>query len=97
MVTTPLELMCGVMLTVVPELSLLTVLENTELPPDVTPDVVPADVSTGTCVPTFMVAAIPSVAMMLGEEITREWPRLSDAVSRPNSCLLPNTTAPAVN
>jgi hypothetical protein len=47
MVTTPLELIRGVMLTVTPELSPLTWLANTELPPVVTPDAA-CEVSTGT-------------------------------------------------
>jgi hypothetical protein len=47
MVTTPVELMRGVMLTVTPELSPLTWLANTELPPVVTPDAA-CEVSTGT-------------------------------------------------
>ena len=71
MVTTPLELILGVMESVTPELRLLTVFEKTLLPPDWTPLATPCEVSTGTSSPTFIDAIILSVAMMLGAEITR--------------------------
>src|ERR1035441_2308339 len=70
MVTMPLELMRARMSSVTPELTVLTVLLNSELPLDCTP-VTACEVSVGTLSPTFIDAIILSVAMMLGAEMTR--------------------------
>src|ERR1700722_20699865 len=72
------------------------VLAKTELPPDWTPGMTPCDESVGTCVPTFMVAGMLSVAMMLGAEITRVFPLLSEAFSTPSNWLFFDINAPIV-
>src|SRR3954451_17272488 len=81
MVTIPLELIRARMFNVTPELRLLTVFVNSELPPDCTPPATACAVNTGNSSPTFIVAATLSVAMMLGAEITREWLFVSEAVN----------------
>ena len=67
----PLELTRARMLSVTPVLTVLTVLLKRELPPCCTPPATACEVSVGTLVPTFMVAGMLSVAMMLGAEMTR--------------------------
>src|SRR5215472_19026992 len=81
MVTMALELMRATISRVTPELVFEIVLAKTELPPDCTPEATPCEERVGTCVPTFMVAGMLSVAMTLGAEMTRDFPRLSAAVS----------------
>ena len=54
-----------------PVLTVLTVLLNSELPPCCTPPATACEVSVGTAVPTFRLAAMLSVAMMLGAERPR--------------------------
>jgi hypothetical protein len=94
MVTTPLGLTRAVMLMVMPVLSELTVLLNTLLPLDCTPPTTACEVSTGTSVPTFMVAGMLSVAMMLGEEMMRACPLVSCAWRTPRISLLAPTSVP---
>src|SRR5471032_3020771 len=66
----PLELTRARMLSVTPVLTVLTVLLKRELPLCCTPPTTACEVSVGTLVPTFMVAGMLSVAMMLVAEIT---------------------------
>ena len=73
MVTTPLEFTRARIFSVTPVLRLLMVLVKTLLPPDCTPPATACDVNTGTSCPTFMVAGMLSVAMMLGAEMTLDW------------------------
>ena len=77
-VTTPLELMRGTMESVTPELTFVMVLVNRLVPPVCTPATA-CEVSTGTCWPTFIVAGMLSVAMMLGDEIRRDCELVSAA------------------
>ena len=85
MVTMPLELTRAMMFSVTPELRLDTVLVNRELPLCWTPPATACEVNTGTSSPTFSEAAMLSVAIMLGAEITRVWLVVSDAVSAASS------------
>ena len=72
-VTTPLELTRASTLSVVPVLRVEIVLVKTELPPCWTPPATACEVNTGTSCPTFIVAGTLSVAMMLGDAMTRDW------------------------
>ena len=87
-VTTPLELTRAMMDSVVPVERLE--IELKELPVTATP----LEVNTGTSCPTFMIAGMLSVAMMLGEEMMRDLFWLSAAETASSSSWLRSTRAP---